>query len=350
VKFLLITFVLMLAPGVSVAADFNAGMGAYERRDYTAAVREFRALAEAGDPHAQYMLARLHAQGNGVLQDYVEAHKWFNLAASRGHRHAAQARDDLARHMNSNQISKAQRQAGQWKPDKDVAAVQPAPVASDGRSWPRLMLHDTFRDGDYSRDPAWRVAAGQFQVQWNTGLRSMHESREARVRAETRAEDLPMAILNAILGNRQEATVEPPDYAEIHTDQSISNAFNIQMLLTLHQPAPGPFAFGPFQGDQRSNGYRLAYTPDVSRGLHLLRLTDTGSSVLASVDPQLGPNRQYSIQWTRDARHGEMAVSIDGKEVIRVADAGLTDSFNGFTIINRGGDYSLREIAIHGVD
>ena len=30
------------------------------------------------------VLGRLHLQGLGVIQDFVEAHKWLNLAASRG--------------------------------------------------------------------------------------------------------------------------------------------------------------------------------------------------------------------------------------------------------------------------
>ncbi len=38
-----------------------------------------------GDPNAQYNLARLYLDGNGVAQDVRQAARWFNLAAEKGH-------------------------------------------------------------------------------------------------------------------------------------------------------------------------------------------------------------------------------------------------------------------------
>jgi hypothetical protein len=43
-----------------------------------------------GDPNAQYNLARLYLDGNGVDADPKQAARWFNLAAEKGH-HPAQA-------------------------------------------------------------------------------------------------------------------------------------------------------------------------------------------------------------------------------------------------------------------
>ncbi|HSM69570.1 MAG TPA: hypothetical protein VK830_07635, partial [Xanthomonadales bacterium] len=59
--------------------------------------------------------------------------------------------------------------------------------------------------------------------------------------------------------------------------------------------------------------------------------------------------QQYLVQWTRDL-NGEMTVSIDRKAVLRVTDRSYANPFNGFTLVNRGGDYALQEITIHGVD
>lgn len=426
-RYLVMTFVLALAPGALLAADFNAAMTAYERQDYAAAVREFTALAESGDPHAQYMLGRLHARGNGVVQDFVQAHKWYNLAAARGHSHAAQARDALAQRMPSKQVSRAQRLARQWQPGSDVASAQTptrrqtinaiqrslnelgydagvadgllgdktraairdyqadhglsvdgqpsqalrehltqtvrtaqsgADVREDVRKpeasewpWRRLLLHDAFRDGDYSRDPAWTVAAGSFSVESGMGLRSVHKPR--RPLAEPREEDLPTAILGAILEEisrprDQGAPAQSRDLAEIYVDQTITNAFAIQLDLTVRQ-ASGPLLFGPYQGGDRSSGYRLVYTPDVARGLHLVRLTGSGSRIIESVERQFSRNRQYAVQWTRDGR-GEMVVSLDGDEVFRVTDRNFTDPFDGLTLVNKGGDYAVREVTIHGVN
>ena len=51
--------------------------------------------------------------------------------------------------------------------------------------------------------------------------------------------------------------------------------------------------------------------------------------------------------WTRD-EDGEMAVSVDGNELFQVIDRGFTDAFNGFTIVNRGGDYAVRNVTLSG--
>ena len=45
-----------------------------------------------GHPQGQFGLGRLYADGNGVLQDYVLAHMWLNLAAAQGLRCSETAR------------------------------------------------------------------------------------------------------------------------------------------------------------------------------------------------------------------------------------------------------------------
>ncbi len=427
-RYLHITVALMLMPTALLAADFNAGMAAYERQDYTTAAREFNELAESGDLYAQYMLGRLYENGNGVAQDYVLAHKWYNLAGSRGSHHAAQARDALAKQMPSAQTSKAQSLASAWKPRAAATAATTAPAARpatpkdmratiqkrlndlgydagtadgtmggktraairdyqtdsgipvDGQPtqalldrltaaspgvdtkgpaptsanapWQRLLLHDAFQDGDYTKNPIWSVSAGTFLVETGIGLRTAHEPRKPL--SETRREDLPKALLSAILAQATRpsgsvATTEAPDYAEIHVDGGITNAFAIQLKLTLRQAATGPLAFGPYQAGDRLSGYRLVYTPNVARGFHLVRQTASGSSVIESVEAKFSLNQEYAIQWTRDQR-GEMTVSLDGKEVIRISDRSLADPFTGFTLVNRGGDYAVREISVYGID
>ena len=67
------------------AANFESGTAAYERGDYATALREFRVLAVQGYSSAQNNLGVMYAKGRGVPQDYTEAHKWYNLAAPRGH-------------------------------------------------------------------------------------------------------------------------------------------------------------------------------------------------------------------------------------------------------------------------
>jgi len=57
----------------------------------------------------------MYAKGDGFPQSYVEAHKWFNLAAAQGHKDAARARDKIAQNMSPAEIEKAIALAQQWK-------------------------------------------------------------------------------------------------------------------------------------------------------------------------------------------------------------------------------------------
>ena len=65
-------------------ADFQAGMDANNRGDYATALREWRPLAEQGDPSAQFRLGLLYENGNGVPRDFAKARLWYEKAAVQG--------------------------------------------------------------------------------------------------------------------------------------------------------------------------------------------------------------------------------------------------------------------------
>ena len=80
-------FALVLAlalPAPVLPADFQDGWEAYKRGGYKTALKEWRLLAEQGDPDAQYYLGRMYDRRIGVPQDYAEAIKWYRLAAMQG--------------------------------------------------------------------------------------------------------------------------------------------------------------------------------------------------------------------------------------------------------------------------
>ena len=72
--------------------------------------------AEQGDAHGQSNLGLSYAKGEGVPQDYILAHMWFNLAAAQGNANAIKGRDMVAGAMTPAQIAEAQRLAREWKP------------------------------------------------------------------------------------------------------------------------------------------------------------------------------------------------------------------------------------------
>ena len=116
--------VLLVAGGAW--ADFEAGQHAWDAGRPAEAVDHWRAAADAGDGRAMLALGRLYVQGLGVVQNYIEAHKWFNLAASRGEMEALSERDALAAQMTPQQVAAAQELAASWLSGPDPAAAAPA--------------------------------------------------------------------------------------------------------------------------------------------------------------------------------------------------------------------------------
>lgn len=135
-----------------LAADYQRGLAAYQRGDFSSAYREWRDAAEEGVVHAQYRLADLYETGLGVQQDFFEASKWYRRAAHQGHTlsqhmvgltyayglgvprdmveaymwldlaaasgdlNAAALRDSLAGLMDPQQLADARRASESWQP------------------------------------------------------------------------------------------------------------------------------------------------------------------------------------------------------------------------------------------
>ena len=75
----------------------------------------FLAAAADGDINACFDLGVIFSTGShGATCDLIEAHKWFNLAASRGHEEAAWCRADVSDEMTAREIAEAQRRAREW--------------------------------------------------------------------------------------------------------------------------------------------------------------------------------------------------------------------------------------------
>ena len=110
----------LLAVGGAARADYEAGKKAFEAGRPAEALSEWRAAASSGDRRAMLALGRLFLKGLGAPQDYVLAHMWLNLAASRGDAEAAKERNALSARMTPQQIAAAQDRARSWRPPGSV--------------------------------------------------------------------------------------------------------------------------------------------------------------------------------------------------------------------------------------
>ena len=96
-------------------AQFNLGV---MHRDE--ATRWFRRAAYQGNVTAQGQLGVMYFTGQGVPQDYVQAHMWANLAAAQSSGETrdiyVRGRDLVAALMTPQQLDEAQRRAREWTP------------------------------------------------------------------------------------------------------------------------------------------------------------------------------------------------------------------------------------------
>jgi TPR repeat protein len=75
---------------------------------------DMMASANGTSAEALFHLGMMYCIGRDVDQDYVSAHKWFNIAALRGNAAAKEYRCEISREMTMAQIAEAQRQARDW--------------------------------------------------------------------------------------------------------------------------------------------------------------------------------------------------------------------------------------------
>jgi TPR repeat protein len=132
---LLLKLALLLSLSSAAAAqDIEAALRAAKAGNGAQAVKELGPLAEQGNASAQYALATLYANGDGLPADYKQAAHWFDQAAKRGH---GEARRQLVFMRQVGLIEGAAPSPGAGLFRIQVATV---PNEQDGtREWRRLQ-------------------------------------------------------------------------------------------------------------------------------------------------------------------------------------------------------------------
>jgi len=169
---LILVGMLLLAVGAVHAADLQKGVAAYERRDYAAAIVEFRPLAEQGNAFAQYSLGRIYDEGEGVPQDYGQAIAWYRKAAEQG---LVEAQFNLG----------SMYFAGHGAPQDYAQAIAWfRKAAEQGGATPQYILGRMYESGqgvpqDYGQAIVWyRKAAEQGMPDAQYSLGSMYDQGE----------------------------------------------------------------------------------------------------------------------------------------------------------------------------
>lgn len=83
--FAVLCLTLLAGPSQAGLAD---GAAAHKCKDYAAALKEFRPLAEQGNADGRFNLGLMYANGQGVPQDYTMAPTWYLTSADHGYARA----------------------------------------------------------------------------------------------------------------------------------------------------------------------------------------------------------------------------------------------------------------------
>ena len=76
---------LLLTATCARGAPADAARQALLAGDFFLAAKLYAPLAHQGDAEAQFQLASMYDEGEGVIEDEQEALKWYRLAAEQGH-------------------------------------------------------------------------------------------------------------------------------------------------------------------------------------------------------------------------------------------------------------------------
>ena len=239
---------------------------------------------------------------------------------------------------------------------RNLADQYGGPVAG----WPVRLLYDDFQDGQYTSNPAWTVTSGQWQVS-NVGsapalfsqVRLPNASGQS---SNNKAADLLLSALGAALNQQNDQNQSNQNQqgqnprATILTPVAITDQFSIKLVMISGGERIGQFNFGPYAGKRAENSYQITYDPAATRGLALSRIVDRNVQTLASSSGSvdLEDGKSHVIEWNRGPG-GKMTVTLDGKPALQATDVGAHKPFTGFVMVNSGGSYGIRSIAINGV-
>lgn len=111
----LLTVILFVTSNSNAAETSKDAWKAYGEKNYTEAVKIFKSLALNGDEEAQFDLGAMYQDGRVIKQDYIEAIKWFRLAAAQNTSFASLSQLKLGEmYANGQGVSQNYAEAIKW--------------------------------------------------------------------------------------------------------------------------------------------------------------------------------------------------------------------------------------------
>jgi localization factor PodJL len=100
------------------------------KQEFASAAEWFERAATQGLTDSQFNLGMLYARGLGVPQSMDTSYKWFAIAALSGDKDAAGARDDVAKSLDAETVTRLNDEVAAWRPAPIDLAANFAPIGT----------------------------------------------------------------------------------------------------------------------------------------------------------------------------------------------------------------------------
>jgi len=149
IKVAILLFLSLAALGAR--ADLYTAGVAYKKKDYAAAFKQYRELAELGQSEAQFNVAVMYAKGQGTEASNTAAHAWASLAKANGYPNGAELAAKLEPELTPTSL----------RISADIQA-QYSTATLNSRLMPRLLDGKEYGD----RDPVHQLKPYMPQYPW----------------------------------------------------------------------------------------------------------------------------------------------------------------------------------------
>ena len=109
--------------------------GAMGKQEFNLAAKWFEEAASRGMTDSQFNLGMLYARGLGVPQSLEDSFKWFGIAAGSGDADAGKARDDIARSLDAETMTRLTDIVNNFVPRPIDLAANFAPIGTWSKSF-----------------------------------------------------------------------------------------------------------------------------------------------------------------------------------------------------------------------
>jgi len=92
----------------------NLGFAAYQAKKYNNAFKYLEQASKLGNKEAQFILAGLYMNGQGVSQDYAKAYLWLNVAAEANEKKWRKVKEQMQNALSEQQRNALQSHVSQY--------------------------------------------------------------------------------------------------------------------------------------------------------------------------------------------------------------------------------------------